>query len=134
MLRRPPNNDAYLVYLVGVLNAELSRKEPTVVGLVYTGTNLLLRFRAAYTAPWVQVHVQSNGVGGGGMTYDSTTYVSTALVDCRADRLQDRTIAVTPGTRYAVFLVPVQYDGAGLKVMYDGEGGRPDNMASVYWE
>jgi len=131
MLRRPPNGDPFLSEMVGLLNAELLRREPTIVGLVYDGTNLLLRFRAAIAAPLVQLHVQSNAPGGGGMTYDSAHYVSTTLVDCRADRLQDQTIAVTPGTRYAVFLVPVQYDGVSAKVMYDGEGGRPDAMASV---
>jgi len=131
MIPAPPSGDAYLARLAGILNAELSRKEPTIVGLVYDGTNLLLRFRAPYGVGWVQCQVQSSAVGGGGMTYDPATYASTALVDCRADRLQDRTIAVTAGLRYAVFLVPVQYDGAGTKVMYDGAGGRPDAMASV---
>jgi len=99
------------------------------VGLVYDGSNLLLRFRAPYSVGWVQVHVQTNATGG--MTYTSATSVSSTLVDCRANRLQDQTIAVTAGLRYAIFLVPVQYDGAGTKVMYNGEGGRPDAVASV---
>ena len=34
-LRPPPNGDAYLTELVSILNAELFRKEPTVVGVVY---------------------------------------------------------------------------------------------------
>ncbi|MFH0980742.1 MAG: hypothetical protein V2A79_04295, partial [Planctomycetota bacterium] len=133
MLRRPPNGDPFLSEMVSQINAELVRKEPLIIGVVYTGTDLVVRFRAPYGVGWVQCQVQSSAVGGGGMTYDPATYVSTALVDCRADRLQDQTIAVTAGLRYAVFLVPVQYDGAvpPTKVMYDGEGGRPDAMASV---
>lgn len=35
MLRLPPDGNGYLTYLVNVLNAELMRREPTVVGLVY---------------------------------------------------------------------------------------------------
>jgi parallel beta-helix repeat protein len=132
MLRRPPNGDPYLTELVATLNAELARKEPTIVGTVYDGSNLGVRFRSPLDAPWVQVHVQSTAAGKGGVAaYDPANYVSTTLVDCRADRLQDRTIALTPGLGYAVFLAPVQYDGAGTKVLYDGVGGRPDAMAKL---
>ena len=35
MLRLPPDGNGYLTYLVKMLNEELMRKEPTVVGLVY---------------------------------------------------------------------------------------------------
>ena len=40
MLRPPPNGDPYLVYLVNVLNAELLRKEPVVIGKVLSTTTL----------------------------------------------------------------------------------------------
>jgi hypothetical protein len=40
VLRPPPNGDPYLVYLVNVLNAELLRKEPVVIGKVLSTTTL----------------------------------------------------------------------------------------------
>jgi hypothetical protein len=132
MLPKPTNGDPYLTRLVGTLNAEIGRREPTIVGRSFDGTTLAVRFRAALDTPWVQVHVQSTAAGKGGIAaYDSANYVSTTLVDCRADRLQDITVTVTAGVNYLVFLVPVQYDGAGTKVLYDGQSGRPDCMAKV---
>jgi hypothetical protein len=129
MLRQPPAGDAYLTYLVGYLNAELGRREPTIVGVGSDGVTLRVRFRAPLGVEKVQVHVQSSDAGEGGMTYDPNFYVSSDLVDCRADRLQDRIIPVTAGTGYVVFLVPWAKDGAGNTVLFDGQNGRPDNMA-----
>jgi len=131
MLRLPPNGDPYLTELVRTVNAELLRKEPTLVGFIDDGANLLVRFRAPLSVGWVQAHVQSTDVGKGGMTYDPAAYESTTLVDCRAERLQDITVVTAPTIRYAIFLIPVQYDAAGTKVLYDGEGGRPDYMARI---
>lgn len=128
MIRRPPDGNAYLTELVAQINSELGRKEPLIIGVAYVGTNLVLRFRAPYGVGWVVAHVQSSVTGG--MTYDPAVFVSSTEVDCRADRLQTRTIALTSGVSYAVFLVPVQKDGAGTVVRFDGQGGRPDNMAT----
>ena len=67
----------------------------------------------------------------GGLDYNPSDYVSTALVDCRANRYQTQTIPVDPAYRYAVFLIPVQYDGAGAKVLFDGQDGRPNAISRV---
>lgn len=128
MIRQPPNGDAYLSTMVGTLNAELSRKEPLIIGASYVGANLVIRYRAPYGVGWIQAQVQSSVTGG--MTYSPSTYVSSTLVDCRADRMQTLTVTMTAGVQYAVFLVPVQYDGAGTQVKYDGQSGRADAMAS----
>jgi hypothetical protein len=132
MLRSPPDGNPYLTQLVGLLNAEFMRREPTVVGFWQDATKIYVRFRAALATSWVQVHVQSTQAGEGGTTaYDDTNYTSTTEVDCRADRLQDIDVTFVAASTYVVFLIPVQDDGAGTKVLYDGQGGRPDNMAAV---
>jgi len=118
IFRQPPGSDPYLGYLVNGLNADLGRKEPWILGTRYDGTDLYLRFLARTN--WVQVHVQSDAVGEGGLAaYDAANYQTTTEVDCRANRLRD--VTVTPaGDRIVVFLIPVEYDGAGTKVLYDG--------------
>jgi len=129
MLRRPPSGDPYLTYLVEILNAELFRKEPTILGFRDDGTTLHVRFRAALATPWVQVHVQSTQAGEGGGTYSTTLFTSSTEVDCRANRIQDRTITRVGGVTFYVWLIPVQYDAAGTKVLYNGVGGVSDGMA-----
>jgi hypothetical protein len=118
--------------LRGILNHSLLRRGIDVLGVKLDGTTLSLRFRAPYSVPWVQVHVQSTAAGKGGMTYDAANYVSTTEVDCRSDRVQDITVSsMTLSDQYIVFLIPVQYDGAGTKILYDGAGGRPDDKSFV---
>ena len=131
MFKLPPSGDPYLVYLVTLLNAEFVRKEPTIVGWRHDGTNLHVRVRSARGLSWNQVHIQSTESGEGGPTYDAANYTSSTEVDCRADRLQDVSVADLPYGRYVIFLIPVEYDAAGTKVLYDGQGGRPDYMSFV---
>jgi hypothetical protein len=95
------------------------------------GNYLSFQFTASLSALWVEVHVQSTATGKGGLEYDPDDYVSTTLIDCRTNRYQTQTIKIDPAYRYAVFLIPVQYDGAGLKILYDGQGGRPNAIAVV---
>lgn len=131
-LRYPPSGDPYLVQLVSVLNAELVRREPTLVGWKQVGSTLTVRFRAALASPWVRAHVQSTETGEGGTSYDPSNFRTSAEIDCREDRLQETTVTgISPNEHYVIFLVPVQEDGTGTKILYDGEGGRPDNMAFV---
>jgi hypothetical protein len=160
MIELPPGASPELREIINVLREELLwRREPTLLGYRHDGTTLHLRFRAALSTPWVQVHVQSTAadeaaageigtvwadntwatdswaddtwgdVSEGGSEYDPDNYQSTTLVDCREDRVQDVTVTDVPEERVVVYLIPVQYDGADTKVMFDGESGRPDNMA-----
>jgi hypothetical protein len=132
-LRIPTNASPPLVELIAVVNTMMLRREPQIVGYREDGGTLYVRFLAAFAAPWVQVHVQSTESGKGGLdAYDPDNYVSTTLVDCRSNRLQDISVSMTEGYRYVVFLVPVQYDGETTKVLFDGENGVEDNMASVF--
>ena len=133
MIRQPPSGDPYLSELVAILNAELGRKEPAIVGWRHDGTNLHVRFRAPLDVGWVQVHIQSTESGEGGPTYDAANFTSSTEVDCRSDRLQDVSVADLPYGRYVIFLIPVEYDGAGTKIVYDGGGtpARPDFMSFV---
>ena len=127
MIGLPLKTDPFLAAMLGQINAELNRKEPLIIGASYVGSNLVMRYRAPFGVGWIQAQVQSSVTGG--MTYDPVTFVSSVEVDCRADRMQTLTVAMTAGVSYAVFLVPVQYDGAGTKVLYNGVSSNPDAMA-----
>jgi hypothetical protein len=132
MLQLPRGADPFTVRLVRLLNEELLRREPMVLGFRQDATKVYVRYRAPLSAPWVQVHVQSTQAGEGGTTaYDASNYTSTTEVDCRAARVQDVEVVFVAASTYAVFLIPVQYDGAGTKVLYNGVGGLPDNMSCV---
>ena len=120
MLPRPPANDRYLTKVVGVLNSVLDQREIEILGVVDDGTNWNIRYRATLAAPFVQVHVQSSAAGEGGETYDAGNYTSTTVVDCRAELLQDLALTLLVADTYTVFFIPVQYDAAGTKVLYDG--------------
>ena len=125
LLRPPPTGEQWAREATFLLNAELGRREPLILGFRHDGTNWHIRFRAALNSPWVQVHVQNAG-NGGLVAYDSANFVSSTEVDCRADRLQD---IEPPDGRHLVFLIPVDYDGAGTKILFDGEGDSPDFMS-----
>ena len=131
MLRQPPNGDGYLRELVALLNEAAFRKEPDILGVVYDGVNLDVRFRAAIDTPYVRVHIQSSVVGEGGVNYDPSNYMTSTVVDCRTSRVQDIEFVADPLVGYVVFLIPIQVDGAGAQVLYDGQSGRPDAVAYV---
>lgn len=114
-----------------VINYLVLLRPSQILSWRWDGTNLNLRFLAPYGVPWVQVQVQNTGAGNGGLTYDPVHFVSSTRVDCRSNRQQDVQIAAPSTTlEYAVFLVPVMLDAAGTYVLYDGQGGRPDNISS----
>lgn len=132
LLRTPAANPSLQEWAT-ILNSEIGRKEPIVIGQRYDGTTWFVRFRAALGMLRVQVHVQSTAGGEGGLTaYDPTNYLTSVEQDCRADRLVTIEYPAPAGESYVMFLVPVGYDGMGTKIMFDGEDGRPDNMAFVY--
>lgn len=132
MFKTVPALPRILFEWASILNAEFLRREPRVIGVVDDGSELAVRFVAPIGVGWVQVHVQSTAAGEGGISgYDASNYKTSTEVDCRQDRLQDVTVTLAAGEQYAVYLIPVHYSGAGTKVLYDGESGRPDNMASV---
>lgn len=112
-----------------MLNEEFLRLEPVIIGWRDDGVSFFLRFRSAFQTPWVQVHVQGTGLNQGGSTYDPAHFVTSTQVDCRADRMQD--VSITIAGAMWIFLVPVQYDGAGVKILYDGQSGRPNKMAFI---
>ena len=128
LIGTPPSNDPWLRQVAAVMNVGLARKEPELLGFSHDGTDLFIRFRARPAAPWVQRHLQSTLVGEGGATYDPANYASSVEVDCRATPTQDATITVTPGETYYLWLIPIQYDGAGLKILYDGISVTEDAM------
>jgi hypothetical protein len=127
----PPSGDLWLTQVAALLNALLDQIEPTFVGWRNDGTNLNVRFRAAIGTPYVRIHVQDTDPGKGGGTFDPVNFVSEVDQDCRAGGLQDVTLAELPYGRYWVWLIPVQIDGAGAKLYFDGQSGRPDRMAFI---
>ncbi len=104
---------------------EMNRKEPIILGVRDDGSDLTIRFRAALLTPWVRIHVQDEADGS---AYDPDNFDVglSELRDCRTNRVQD---FVIPSAAYTVYLIPVQKDGAGTLIYYDGEDGRPDAMA-----
>jgi hypothetical protein len=122
----PRTADLYLVQIAKLMNAELLRREAVLLGWRHDGVTLHLRLRASAATPWVQVHVQAFNTDGS--AYNAASFRSSTEVDCRLTRVQDVTITDLPADRHVVYLIPVQYDGAGAKVLYDGVGGNPDNM------
>jgi hypothetical protein len=127
-LKLPENADEFTVQLVDVVNSQLLVREPWIFGWRADGGTVYIRFRASYAAPWVIFHVQTDAGGEGGDTYNSSTYKSRVEHDCRDGLVKEvSTPDVTP-TEIWVWLIPVQYDGNDTQIVYDGEGGRPDNM------
>lgn len=131
MLRQPPGSPAWFAEVTAILNEESLRREPLILGWRDDGSNLHLRFRSALSTGWVQVHVQSTDADGGGPDYNPAQYVSSTLYECRATRLQDVVVPDLPSGWYTIYLVPVQFDAVGTKILFDGQSGRPDNMAFI---
>lgn len=94
------------------------------------GTTVELRFLAAPACAFVQVHVQHDGAGGGGASYNSGTFVSTDRIDCRTARQQDRSIARNGTDHYYVWLVPVWAETDASYTKFDGTD-ESDQMAFV---
>lgn len=93
------------------------------------GTSGYVRWEASRATNFVQFHVQHDGVGGGGSTYDPATFVESTEVDCRSARIQDDTVTLNGTDRYYVWLIPVFKDPhAGTAYKYDGQSSRPDAM------
>lgn len=134
MIGQPPRGftdalTSWLARLAGIVREGVSQREAHIVGSRLSGTTWTVRFVAALSTPYVQVHVQSTATGEGGIAaYDDTNYTSSTEVDCRASRLQTVTVTVTASEDYVVFMVPKQVSGDGTKILYNGEGGRPDSM------
>lgn len=111
-----------------VIREELYRREPRIVGWRLSGTTLHVRFLAPLTVTHVQAHLQSDAVGEGGADYDAANSNDSTEIDCRENRMQDKSWASLGAARYFLFLVPVQYDGAGTKILFDGTTA-DDHMA-----
>lgn len=130
MIDTPLAADPLAANLIATLRAELLQLSPRILGTKADGTTWAVRFLSPFSAPWVQVHVQSAATGG--MSYNPDTFISSEEIDCRENRVQDVEVtAIDPDESYIIFLIPVQYDGAGTKVLYDGRDDRPDNMSFI---
>ena len=87
-----------------------------------------VRWKASLAVEHMQVHVQHDGTGGGGLEYNRATYVSSSRVDCFTDRQQDTEIPRNGTDNYAVWLIPVVRQGDDSYLKYDGEEAE-DHMA-----
>ena len=100
-----------------------------VLGTMRSTDNVIVRFLASVQTDYVQVHVQHDGGGAGGATYNASTYVSSDRRDMRADRQRDETITRSTDAGYFVWLIPVQLQGDRTTyTKYDGVDGE-DRMA-----
>ncbi len=106
-----------------------------VMGIRPSGDDIVLRIRATRATMYVRAHVQHDGPGGGGATYNPNLFVSSERVDCRANRQQDVTVTRATGNDYTVWLIPEFLEGdAGNATftLYNGETGQgDDHMAFV---
>jgi hypothetical protein len=94
-----------------------------VTGTRADGLTSHLRFVATKATEKVLVHVTTTAGA-----YDPLDFDSRTLVDCRGQKLQDRTIVRDGIAQFIVWLVPVQ-EIAGAEIHYDGQAGRPDYMS-----
>jgi hypothetical protein len=112
------------------LRASLDSEQRVVVlGQQYVGNDAKVRFRASASTNFVQLHVQHDGGGAGGATYDDGTFVSSAEVDCRENRQQDVTVTRNGTDHYYAWLIPVQKN-AGDVILFDGVMG-PDYATPI---
>lgn len=99
-----------------------------IIGTHASGADVVLRFLASRATLFVRVHVQHNGAGGGGESYDADTFISDVRVDCRASRQQDVTITRATAKDYTVWLVPEFLVDAAQYVRYDGTAGEGEDF------
>lgn len=118
MLRLPRDGDPLMSEWARVLNSIILRREPRIISSLYDGSKWYVRYLAPYSSMWVQEHLQSSDDGG--WTYDADNYVTSELIDCRTERMKDFEASLDFGPGYTLFLIPVQYDGEGNKILYDG--------------
>lgn len=130
-IQAPPDADLWTLRHLELLRQGLGRMEPVLTGLRYDTGYFYLRFMAALGCPWVQVHIQSAGTASdvGGPAYDSANAQYSEEIDCRQARVHEVKVPLLGAGRYVAFLVPVVYDGAGNKILLDGQSGRPDYIA-----
>ena len=113
------------------LNTLLTIQNPRLAGTRWNGTSHIVRFIAR--TPWVQAHIQSTVTGAGGIvSYDAVNFTTSTLVDCRESRQQDVSFVPAVSESYIVFLIPVAYDGADTKILFDGVDGA-DYMSFAYF-
>jgi len=104
-----------------------------ITGVRPSGDNMLVRFLASRATLYVRVHIQHDGAGGGGESYDNSVYVSDARVDCRLSRQQDTTIERATADNYFVWLIPEFLEGdRSTYTRYDDAAtGSGDHMSFV---
>lgn len=123
-----PTDWRRLLELFGSHFDELQRVE--VLGVRYSGDDVVVRYLASRATEHVVEHIQHDGTGGGGETYTVGTYVTRTRADCRADRQQEVTITRSSDDSFALWLIPslLLADGTTY-VDWDGEGVTTDYMA-----
>ncbi len=110
-----------------------SQQRVSVLGVRPSGEDVVVRLLASRATTFVRVHVQHNGPGGGGESYDASVFVSDVRVDCRVSRQQDYTVVRSEGFDYFVWLIPEFLGDDGTTyTRFDGESGNgADQMAFV---
>ena len=103
-----------------------------VLGSRDKGSNTsAIRFQASRATLYVQVHLQHDGSGGGGVDYNASTSVSSNRRDMRANRQRDETVTRNGTDHYYMWLIPVFMNADGTYTKFDGEGTTLDQMAFV---
>lgn len=103
-----------------------------VVGHYRSGDDVVVRWRASRATEHVVVHIQHDGVGGGGESYTPSTFVSRTRVDCRENRQQDTTVVRSTDDNYTVWLIPSVLQGDGTTFIdYDGGGAEVADLMAM---
>ena len=127
---RAPWYSAFVRYLSSHWDEQ---QRVSILGMRPSDGDIVVRFLASRATLYVRVHIQHDGTGGGGETYDASVYVSDTRIDCRVNRQQDTTITRSTADDYYVWLIPEFLEGDSTSyTRYDGETGEGvDRMAFV---
>jgi hypothetical protein len=92
--------------------------------------NSTIRCLASRATMYVRVHVQHDGSGGGGVSYNASTFSSSTQVDTRENKQYDGTIARDGTNRFFVWLIPEFLNNDGSFTKFNGADGA-DHMAYI---
>ena len=109
-----------------------NQQRVSILGVRPSGDDAVVRVLASRATLFVRAHVQHDGPGGGGESFDSGVYVSDTRIDCRVNRQQDFTITRDTGYDYFVWLIPEFLGDDTEYIRFDGASGNgADKMAFV---
>ena len=91
-----------------------------ILGILPSGNDTIVRFRASRATQFVRVHVQATAV------YDELSYEVDERLDFRTNRQRDYT--VLGGADRNIWLIPEFVEGDGTYTRFDGAGANGEDL------